>query len=326
MDRILECVPNISEGRNSKIINSIANEINKIENVKLLHIDSNKDANRTVITFAGEPGSVYLGAYNLVKKAAELIDMRKHKGVHPRFGAVDVCPFIPISGISMDETIKIARNFGRQIANDLSIHIYLYENAAAKENRKKLENCRRGEYEGLEEKIKNPEWKPDFGPDLFNIKTGATAVGARNYLIAYNINLETKSVDIAKRIAGEIRESGTKNKQPGLFKHVKAIGWYIKEYNVVQVSTNITNPDKISVYEVFDKVEKLAIHYKTKIIGSEIVGLIPLKYILNIKENHTLINNDVLISNAIKYLKLNHLYPFIPENKILDLLLYKHFN
>jgi len=324
MDKIVECVPNISEGRNTKVINLITNEINKINEVNLLHIDSNKDANRTVITFAGEPKSVYNAAYNLVKKAIELIDMQKHYGVHPRIGAVDVCPFVPVKGIQMEETVEIARKFGKQIANDFNIHVYFYEFAAKLPYRIKLENCRYGEYENLENKLNIPDWKPDYGPLKFNPKTGATAVAARKFLIAYNINLKTKSVEIAKTIAGEIRESGSKFKNPGLLKHVKAIGWYLKEYDMVQVSTNITNPDKISIYKVFNTVKKMAIKYNTTVIGSEIIGLIPLKYIIPPGKSDK--NTLQKINQSVKILNLNHLNKFIPEKKVLELVLEKKFN
>lgn len=320
MERILECIPNFSEGQNKATINQIANEISQTDKVKLLHVDIGESANRTVMTFAGEPHKVVEAAYKATKKAVELIDMRKHEGVHPRFGAIDVCPFVPLSGISMEETVLIARNFGKTIANDFNLHVYCYENAAYSEVRKKLENCRRGEYEGLPGKLEDPDWKPDYGSVQFNAKSGAIAIGARNFLIAFNINLNTKSVELAKKIAGEIRESGTRLKKPGKLRYVKAIGWYLPDHNVVQVSTNITNPDKVSIFNVYQEVVNSANRHGIEVTGSEIVGMIPKKHILGFNDTYidSNVNENELINLAIDKLRLNNLYPFDPDTKIIE--------
>jgi glutamate formiminotransferase/formiminotetrahydrofolate cyclodeaminase len=327
---ILECIPNFSEGRDLEKINAIASEIRKVKDVKLLHIDSGFDANRTVITFAGSPDAVVEAAFQAVKKAAEVIDMRTHKGVHPRFGATDVLPLVPIRGITMDETIALARKLGERIGNELGIHVYCYENAAFDEKRRNLANCRAGEYEGLPAKIINPDWTPDFGPVVFNARSGAVAVGARNFLIAYNVNLATDDVKIAKTIAADIRESGRigdKQKIPGLFKGLKAIGWYLPEHHKVQISTNITDINQSPLHMVFEEISRKAEIYGTTVTGSELIGLIPLKVIeeagrFYISKNNLRIESEKdIIQQAIDHLGLNELVSFCYNERILEFLL-----
>jgi glutamate formiminotransferase / formiminotetrahydrofolate cyclodeaminase len=327
---ILECIPNFSEGRDSENIKAIASAIRKVKDVKLLHIDSGFDANRTVITFAGSSEAVFEAAFQAVKKAAEVIDMRIHKGVHPRFGATDVLPLVPISGITMDETIALARKLGERIGNELGIHVYCYENAAFDEKRKNLATCRAGEYEGLPAKLNNQDWKPDFGPVVFNARSGAVAVGARDFLIAYNVNLATDDVKIAKTIAADIRESGRigdKQKRPGMFKGLKAIGWYLPEHHKVQVSTNITDITQSPVHLVFEEISRRARIYGTTVTGSELIGLIPLKvmaaagrYYIS-KNNLGMESEKNIIQQAIDHLGLNELTSFYQNERILEFLL-----
>lgn len=335
MPSILECIPNFSEGRDLGKIEAIATEIRKIKNVKLLHIDTGYDANRTVITFAGEPHAVVEAAFQAVKKAAEVIDMRYHKGVHPRFGATDVLPLVPVKGITMDETIALSRKLGERIGSELGIHVYCYEHAAFDEKRRSLANCRAGEYEGLSDKLSKPEWRPDFGPVVFNARSGAVAVGARNFLIAYNINLATNDVSIAKAIAADIRESGRtevtelsgptqKVALPGMFKGLKAIGWYLPKYDRVQVSTNITDVHQSPMYLVFEAISQKAEQYGTTVTGSELVGLIPLDAIEEAgrffmsKNNLSIATENNLIEQAIVHLGLNELSPFEYKERILE--------
>ncbi len=334
MKKILECVPNISEGKNQTIINSIANQVKNTQGVKLLHIDSGLDTNRTVITFAGEPNQVVEAAFLIIKKAAELIDMSKQKGKHPRFGATDVCPLVPISGISMEEVKALAHNLSMRVANGLNIPVYAYEQSAKTSNRQSLANCRKGEYEGLKEKLLDPEWKPDYGPTDFNVakKTGAVAIGARNLLVAYNINLNTTSAEIANKISAEVRESGKiqkiNNKTvriPGSLKYVKAIGWYIKEFGCAQVSMNLTNINETPIYIVFEEIRKKAIEKGVKVTGSELIGLIPLKsltqagnYYLQKSRKKKTFSEKEMIDSAIKELGLNDLKPFHPDKRIIE--------
>ncbi len=326
MKRILECIPNISEGRDKKKINTILNEVGKGNKVKLLHTDIGADVNRTVITFAGEPEKVIEAAYYLVKKAVELIDMQNHTGVHPRIGAVDVCPFVPLHGITMEDTIELARNFSKRVGKELNIPVYCYGNAAFKEIHRNLENIRKGEYEGLDEKLKDPKWKPDFGPVAFIPKTGAIIIGARKLLIAYNINLDTSNVKIARKIAAEIRESGSGG-NPGKLKHVKAIGWFLKEHNITQVSTNLTEIDITPLYKVFEEVKKSAKKYNINVTGSEIVGLVPLKALIDVSDFYsvqngvTLNNNELKVEYTIEKLGLDKLFKFNKNEKILEKLI-----
>lgn len=338
-DKILECVPNFSEGRDPEKINAIAAEIKKIQDVMLLHVDSGYDANRTVMTFAGRPEAVVEASFQAVKKAGEVIDMRYHRGIHPRFGATDVLPLIPIKGISMDETIVLARKLGERIGNELGIPVYCYEYAALFEKRRTLANCRQGEYEGLTAKIINPIWHPDFGPAEFNAKSGAVAVGARNFLIAYNVNLATTDIQIAKAIAADIRESGkwidlidangSKKKVhlPGIFKGLKAIGWYLPKYNKVQVSTNITDINQSPIHKVFTEISHKAGDYGTQVTGSELVGLVPLKVMIEAgnyffaKDNAEALTEEEVLQKVIHKLGLNELSVFNYKERILELVL-----
>ena len=330
MNRILECVPNFSEGKDPEIIRQIAHAISSVANVKLLHVDSGKAANRTVITFAGEPEAVVEAAFRGAQKAAEVIDMTKHKGEHPRFGALDVCPLIPIAGVSMEETVVLARKLGKRMGEELNIHVYSYGYAAFTPERSNLAWCRSGEYEGLPQKIKQPDGKPDFGPADFNARTGASAVGARDILIAYNVNLNTTSVPVANAIAGEVREKGRWNKItgtyiPGTLKTVKAIGWYIEDFGYAQVSMNLTNIQTSPLHVAFEEVRCKAELHGAKVTGSEIVGLVPLQsmldagtYFLQKEGKSTGVSPDALIDAAINALGLNQLYSFKPEEKIIE--------
>lgn len=275
MSRILECVPNISEGTDPKKVERIIEEITSVENVKLVDYSSDRDHNRTVITFLGEPDAVLEAAYKMTVKACELIDMRVHHGGHPRMGAVDVIPLIPISGITTEEAIEMSKILAARIAQDAQIHVTLYEQSATAPNRENLADIRRGQYEAMEEKIKQPEWVPDYGPAEFNPKAGVVALGVRPPLVAYNINLATSNVDIAKDIANAIRFA------KGGFRYCKAIGLYIEETGKAQVSMNLVNPDYTTIYRVFDTVEREAQAHGTYVTDSEIVGLVPLKNIVD---------------------------------------------
>jgi len=348
--QLIECVPNISEGRDINKINAIAHVVETIEGVKLLDIDPGKATNRTVITFVGEPENVIQAAFLLIKKAAELIDMRKHSGEHPRFGATDVCPLVPISGISMNETAKYAHKLGERIGKELGIPVYFYENAAKETKRKNLASCRSGEYEGLKEKLIKPEWKPDFGPAEFNenvAKSGAIAISARDFLIAYNVNLNTTSSRRANAIAFDIREAGRVKTEgnlitgkkvldangntiriPGKLKAVKGIGWYIEEYGIAQISYNLTNISITPMHIAFDESCKSAQERGLRVTGSELVGLIPLQamldaadYYLKKQERSLGISEAEKLKIAIKSLGLDDLKPFYPEEKIIEYLL-----
>lgn len=331
--RLLECVPNFSEGRNMKVISGITEAICSVEGVKLLNVDPGRDTNRTVVTFVGDPEAVVEAAFRAVKKASELIDMRKHKGAHPRMGATDVCPFIPVSGITMAETVGYARQFAERTGKELNIPVYCYEYAAFEEKRKNLANCRAGEYEGLKKKLTDPEWKPDYGPALFNEKAGATAVGARDFLVAFNVNLNTTSTRRANAIAFDVREKGRtitnekgeKVNVPGSLKNVKAIGWYLKEYGIAQISMNLTNISETPVHLVFDEVCRKAEARGIRVTGSELVGLIPLKaileagrYFLDKQQRSSGVPDRELIKIAVKSMGLDDLRPFEPEKKIIE--------
>ena len=344
MNRIIECVPNFSEGRDISIIKQITEVIESVEGVSLLDVDPGKATNRTVITFVGAPEFVVEAAFLAVKRASEIIDMSKHHGEHPRFGATDVCPLIPVSGISMEETVEFARKLASRIGNEISIPVYCYENAAFNTDRKDLSVIRSGEYEGLPDKLKDPFWKPDFGLAEFNKKSGAIAVGARNFLIAYNINLNTTSVRIANDIALDVREKGRvkragnkstgkiiKDKNgnsvytPGTLKSVKAIGWYIKEYGIAQLSMNLTDISITSVHQAFDEVCRKADERGIRLTGSELIGLIPLRAMLEAGRHYLLkqkrsagVSDKELIKIAIKSLGLNDLSKFIPNEKIIE--------
>ena len=350
MKKIIECVPNFSEGRNMDIINQIAAQAEKIEGVKLLDIDPGVSTNRTVVTFVGTPEEVCEAAFQCIKKAQELIDMRSHKGDHPRFGATDVCPLVPVSNITMEETAEYARKLAKRVGEELNIPIFCYENAAQTEVRRNLANCRQGEYEGLKDRIGTQEWKPDFGPSVFTesvARSGATAIGARDFLIAVNYNLNTTSTRRANAIAFDVREKGRPKREgnpvtgaivkdekgnqvmiPGTLKGTKAIGWFIKEYGVAQVSMNITNISATSLHEAFEEVSRCAALRGIRITGCEIVGLVPKKVLLDAgkfylaKQNRSLgVDEAEIIKIAVKSMGLDDLKPFNPQEKIIEYLL-----
>lgn len=350
MKQLIECVPNFSEGRDMNVIKQITNEIEKVEGVKLLDVDPGAATNRTVVTFVGTPEEVVEAAFVAIKKAAEVIDMRHHKGEHPRFGATDVCPFIPVANITMDETAKYARKLAERVGKELGIPIYCYENAAFTPERRNLATVRAGQYEGLKEKLANPNWKPDFGPAEFNERVagcGVTAVGARDFLVAFNVNLNSTSTRRANAIAFDVRERGRPMREgdpvtgkpvvdekgnpvmlPGTLKSVKAIGWFIEEYGVAQISMNLTNISITPVHIAFDEVCKKAEERGIRVTGSELVGLIPLnamleagKYFLKKQQRSVGVDSDELIKIAIKSMGLNDLKPFNPKERIIEYLL-----
>ncbi len=320
MNQLIECIPNFSEGRNQQVIEQIANAIQAVQGITLLEIDSNEDANRTVITFAGAPAAVCEAAFQGIRKASELIDMHKQTGAHPRIGATDVCPFVPLQGISMKETVIYAHKLAKKVGETLEIPVYCYENAALKPERKSLAFIRKGEYEGLKEKMQNANFAPDFGEAVFNAKAGATVIGAREILIAYNFNLNTQSVEIAKKIAAEVRESGS---SPDKLKHVKAIGWYMESYQIAQVSTNLTHFRETPLYLVFETISKVAEKYGSKVTGSELVGLIPLKALALPPSSPLSVSSltSTDLQTAIHYFGLDQLRPFAPEKKVIELVL-----
>lgn len=350
MKKLIECVPNFSEGRNMTVIKQITDRIESVEGVRLLDIDPGAATNRTVVTFVGEPEQVLEAAFLAIQKATEVIDMRTHKGEHPRFGATDVCPLIPIAGITMEETADFARKLAERVGNELGIPVYCYENAAFTEERRNLANNRAGEYEGLPKKLTDPHWKPDFGPAEFNSRvatTGATAIGARDFLVAYNINLNTTSTRRANAIAFDIREKGRPQREgnsvtgkiakdadgkeiwiPGSLKACKAIGWFIEEYGIAQVSINLTNISITSVHEAFEESCKKALERGMRVTGSELVGLIPLKsmidagkYFLRKQQRSVGVSERELVKIAIKSLGLDDLKPFNPDEKIIEYVL-----
>jgi len=331
--RIIECVPNFSEGRDMGIIRQITDTIESVDGIKLLDVDPGRDTNRTVVTFVGEPERVAEAAFLAVKKASGLIDMTKHHGEHPRMGATDVCPFVPVSGITMEETAEYARSVAKRIGEELGIPVYCYENAAFEAKRRNLASCRAGEYEGLKKKLADPEWKPDFGPAVFNERSGATAVGARDFLVAFNVNLNTTSTRRANAIAFDVREKGRtiKNENgetlsmPGTLQSVKAIGWYIDEYGIAQISMNLTNIRVTPVHIAFDEVCRKADARGIRVTGSELVGLIPLKsildagrYFLEKQQRSAGISDDELIKIAVKSMGLDDLHKFNPAEKIIE--------
>lgn len=347
MTRLIECVPNFSEGRDLTIIKQITDEIETVEGVRLLNVDPGKATNRTVVTFVGEPEKVIEAAYRAIKKAGEVIDMSRHTGEHPRMGATDVCPLIPISNISMEETAEYAQQLAERIGTELHLPVYLYEYAQPNKSRNNLSVIRAGEYEGFFKKIKLPEWKPDFGPAEFDAKRGATVIGARDFLIAYNVNLNTTSVRRANSIAFDVREAGRVMREgdpingriitdehgkarsiPGSLKAVKAIGWYIEEYGIAQISMNLTNIEITPVHKAFDEVCKKADARGIRVTGSELVGLIPLKsmldagkYFLAKQQRSTGVSEAELVRIAIKSMGLDELAPFKPEERIIEYLL-----
>ena len=348
MQQLIECVPNFSEGSDMNLIKQITNVIEAVEGVRLLNVDPGKATNRTVVTFIGTPQVVIEAAFQAIKKSGELIDMTKHKGEHPRMGATDVCPLIPIANISMEETAKWAQKLGERVGKELALPIYLYESAQADKKRGNLSVIRAGEYEGFFKKIKLPEWKPDFGPAEFDAKRGATVIGARDFLVAYNVNLNTTSTRRANSIAFDVREAGRVKREgnpitgkivndangkpvmiPGTLKSVKAIGWYIEEYGIAQISMNLTNINVTPVHIAFDEVCKKAAERGIRVTGSELVGLIPLKamldagkYFLKKQQRSTGVSEKELIKIAVKSMGLDELSPFKPEERIIEYMLH----
>ncbi len=334
MHQLIECVPNFSEGRDMNIIKQITDEIEAVEGVRLLNVDPGKATNRTVVTFVGNPQAVVEAAFRAIKKAGELIDMSKHKGEHPRMGATDVCPLIPIANITMEETVEWAQRLAERVGKELTLPVYLYEEAQPDKSRSNLSVIRAGEYEGFFKKI--TELKPDFGPAVFDAKRGATVIGARDFLVAYNVNLNTTSVRRANAIAFDVREAGRKVKDenevervvPGSLKAVKAIGWFIEEYGIAQISINLTNINITPVHIAFDEVCKKADARGIRVTGSELVGLIPLKamldagkYFLRKQKRSVGVSEKELIRIAIISMGLDELAPFKPEEKIIEYML-----
>lgn len=344
MKKLIECVPNFSEGRDMNIIKQITDQIEAVEGVKLLDVDPGAATNRTVVTMVGTPDEVIEAAFRAVKKASEIIDMSKHKGEHPRFGATDVCPLVPVANITMEETVEYARKLAKRIGQELNIPIYCYENAAFEEKRRNLAYCRSGEYEGLKDKLTKPEWKPDFGPATFNAKAGATAVSARDFLIAVNFNLNTTSTRRANALAFDVREKGRPMREgnpitgkivkdekgeqvmiPGTLKATKAIGWFIDEYGIAQVSMNITNASVTPLHVAFDEVCEKAQARGLRVTGAEVVGLVPLKTMIEAgkhylrKQNRSVgVDNNEIIKIAVKSMGLDDLKPFVAKEKIIE--------
>ena len=339
--RIVECVPNFSEGVNLETINKITNEIKLVSGIKLLDVDPGKDTNRTVVTFIGSPEDVLEAAFNAIKKASELIDMNKHKGEHPRMGATDVCPIIPIANISVEECIEYSRILAKKVGDELDISIFLYEESASTLDRKNLANIRKGEYEGMENKLLSPKWKPDFGPNILNKRAGVTAIGVRNYLIAYNVNLNTKDKKIATDIALDVREAGRARrdtsgkilryrdgkirKKAGTLKYTKAVGWFIDEYKKAQVSMNLTNYLETPIHIAFEEIRNQARKRGLRVTGSEIVGLVPKKSLIDAgiyylkKQNKSIaIPDKEIIHIAIESMGLNDISNFNQEDSIIE--------
>jgi glutamate formiminotransferase / formiminotetrahydrofolate cyclodeaminase len=341
---LIECVPNFSEGRDPVILKQITDEIEKVEGVKLLDVDPGKATNRTVVTFVGAPAPVVEAAFQAIKKASELIDMSKHEGEHPRMGATDVCPLVPISNISMEEVAEWAHQLGQRVGDELGIPIYMYENAASKKEWRNLATVRSGEYEALPDKLGTEQWKPDYGPNTFNAKAGATAVGARDFLIAYNINLNTTSTRRANSVAFDVREkgrvkreggkvsgkvitgeSGEPVREPGSCKAVKGIGWYIEEYGIAQISMNLTDITVTPLHVAFEECRKSANRRGLRVTGSELVGLVPLqvmldagRYFLEQQGRSKGVSEEEIIKIAVKSLGLDELAPFDPHQKIIE--------
>jgi glutamate formiminotransferase/formiminotetrahydrofolate cyclodeaminase len=345
MQKLIECVPNFSEGRDQNIIRQITAAIESVDGVALLDVDPGATTNRTVVTFVGSPEAAVEAAFRGIQKAAELIDMRKHKGAHPRMGATDVCPFIPVSNVSWEEAIACANRLGKRVGDELNIPVYLYERAAQDKSRSNLSVIRAGEYEGFFEKIKQPAWKPDFGPAVFNEKSGSTVIGVRDFLVAYNINLNTKSVRRANSVAFDVRENGRVKtvdgtpsgkpildengepvRIPGMLKHVKAIGWYVEEYGIAQVSMNLTNIQETPLHVAFDACNESANKRGLRVTGSEVVGMLPKKCLVDAGRHFLRKQNcsegaseEELIDIAIRSMGLSELRPFDPKEKIIEL-------
>ena len=344
MQKVIECVPNFSEGRDLEIIRLITAAIESVERISLLNVDPGASTNRTVVTFAGSPEAAVEAAFRGIQKAAELIDMRKHKGAHPRMGATDVCPFIPVSNVSWEEAIACAHQLAKRVGEDLKIPVYLYEKAARDQSRSNLSVIRSGEYEGFFEKIKGAAWKPDFGPSVFSEKSGATVIGVREFLVAYNVNLNTRAVRRATSVAFDVRENGRVKtddgtprgkpvldangepiRVPGLLKHVKAIGWYVEEYGIAQVSMNLTNLEETPLHAAFNACSEAASKRGLRVTGSEIVGMLPKKclveagkYFLRKQKWSEGASEEDLIDIAIRSMGLNELKPFDPKDKIIE--------
>jgi glutamate formiminotransferase/formiminotetrahydrofolate cyclodeaminase len=333
MEKLIECVPNFSEGVDASVIKQITDQIESVDGVKLLDVDPGKATNRTVVTFVGNPQAIVEAAFLGIKKASELIDMSKHKGEHPRMGATDVCPLIPLANITVEETVKYANQLAARVGKELNIPVYMYEHAQPDAKRNNLSVIREGEYEGFFKKIKKAEWKPDFGPDEFSVRSGGTVIGVRDFLVAYNVNLNTTSVKRANSVAFDVRErgrevvdeKGNKKVVPGTLKAVKGLGWFIEEYGVAQVSMNLTNVNITSVHMAFEECCKSALARGMRVTGSEIVGLIPLqamldagKYFLQKQQRSLGVSEKELIHIAIKSLGLDDLGKFEPEKKIIE--------
>jgi glutamate formiminotransferase/formiminotetrahydrofolate cyclodeaminase len=344
MARLIECVPNFSEGRDQAVIGRIAAAIEAVDGVTLLDVDPGKATNRTVVTFAGEPEAVIEAAYRAIRAATELIDMRRHRGAHPRMGATDVCPLVPLSGITLDEAAALARQLGQRVATELGIPVYLYEAAQPNPTRRNLADIRQGEYEGLERKLADPAWKPDFGPAAFNPKSGATVIGARDFLVAYNVNLNTTSTRRANAVAFDVREIGRPKREghpltgkvvtdargnpvmiPGSLAAVKAIGWFIEEYGIAQVSMNLTDLSVTPLHVAFDEVGRRAEARGLRVTGSELVGLVPLKalvdsgrHFLAKQQRSTGVSERELVHIGVRSLGLSELAPFEPEERIIE--------
>lgn len=333
-NKVIECIPNFSEGNDLSIIEAIKTAIESVSEVALLHVDISKAANRTVFTFVGNPEAVCEAAFRAIEIAGKRIDMTKHKGEHPRLGATDVCPLVPLANIKIEEVNMYAHSLAKRIGSEIGIPVYCYEYSSNREYRKSLEQIRHGQYESLPTKIHIPGWEPDYGPREFNPQSGACIVGARNFLVAYNINLETESVDIAKKIAKEVRESGSfysnpftgeLRKIPGILKNVKAIGWYISDFDVVQVSMNITNFVETPIYLVYETVKERAAAHGTKVTGSELIGLIPSLALLEVGTYYAqkigqsiTLTDDELIEIAVENLQLNSIKKFDSDINIIE--------
>ena len=344
MQKLIECVPNFSEGRDLNVIRQITDAIKSVEGVSLLDVDPGASTNRTVVTFVASPEAAVEAAFRAIQKAMELIDMRKHKGAHPRMGATDVCPFIPVSNVSWDEAIACAKQLGTRVGDELNIPAYLYEKAANDKSRSNLSVIRAGEYEGFVEKIRDPAWKPDFGPSVFNERSGATAIGVRDFLVAYNVNLNTKAVRRANAVAFDVRENGRIKTEdgtpsgepvldakgepvriPGMLKHVKAIGWYVEEYGIAQVSMNLTNIEETPLHVAFDACAEAASKRGLRATGSEIVGMVPKKclvdagrYFLRKQKWSEGVSQEELIDIAARSMGLSELKPFDPKEKVIE--------
>src|SRR5213594_4472144 len=344
MKKLIECVPNFSEGRDLDVIRQITGAIESMDGVSLLDVDPGASTNRTVVTFVGSPEGAVEAAFRAIQKAAAELDMRKHKGAHPRMGATDVCPFVPVSNVSWEEAIACAHQLARRVGDELNIPVYLYERAAKNKSRLNLSVIRAGEYEGFFEKIKDPVWKPDFGPAIFNEKSGATVIGARDFLVAYNVNLNTKAVRRANSVAFDVREQGRIKTEdgtpsgkpvldakgrpvhiPGMLKHVKAIGWFVEEYGIAQVSMNLTNIEQTPLHVAFDACVESASKRGLRVTGSEIVGMVPKKclidagrYFLRKQKWSEGASEEELIDMAVRSMGLSELKPFDPKEKVIE--------